>query len=872
MRPYLAVIKDSFRAAMASWVLYIMFILITLFLLVLVPVGIKEQLTSELRPFEVVDPGGLAERITRLGQQNSPSPERQIWTHLDSSLQARLVELQKPLSLEDTDDDEALATRIREVQSTVSDLIGEIRGMLPDEDFYDEQAWKDVKVDEETQELLDKKVANLSHEQLGRLNRLLFDAAFSQYVSKSTQTSLRLMYFIWEYPEAVPVRKEAFAKLVHQYLPWYLDKLVLSIGVFVAILVTAPIIPQTFEPGSLHLLLSKPISRSGLFLSKFTGGCAFILLCAIYMFTGLWLIFGLRLGIWHVGILLCIPIYIFVFAIYYTISAIASLVWRNTVVSIVIAIVFWLVCFGTGATKDRFEATFNQFRLAKIMEADDSLIAIDEENVPYVWNDGTRKWDKTFLTEEYMQWSSVAYVMPMPSTPEMAGPVYDERRGQLLAAQDSRQLAAHSRQRNQMMFGGGQAILVGQKKDDWRPVEAVPAPLLTIALLKEVDGNIVAVSRLGTIYRLTDDPLKLLEQLEELGRKDQEKKKGRAASAKENVSAKPAPDASDEKTKPSTGENGATEKDRPPAAEVSNGDDQPAAKDANVADEEAHDSGSKLDLDFDPFVEVGPNPPLTINFPSAVAMNADSGEIAVYNRATITILAKNAEGRYERKKNGPDQDGTKKLEGDEALAVGMVFGGDTLLICRGDGDVLALDAATLTVRQTYRPEPKSRARFVSVAPQGRWFAVSFHNGKLWLLDREQDEQMIHARVTGQGDISGVSFTGTNRMLVCDRTTRVSEYILGDNIKLDRRFSPRMSVFETVYRYGVYPLYVLCPKPGEFHYLVTYLLTEDETTGSEFADASAAQTQLHPWAPFWNGLIFMVVMLGCACLYFERQEF
>ena len=42
MRAYLAVIKDSFREALASRVLWILLVLITLLLLSLAPLGVKD--------------------------------------------------------------------------------------------------------------------------------------------------------------------------------------------------------------------------------------------------------------------------------------------------------------------------------------------------------------------------------------------------------------------------------------------------------------------------------------------------------------------------------------------------------------------------------------------------------------------------------------------------------------------------------------------------------------------------------------------------------------------------------------------------------------------------------------------------------------
>ncbi len=51
----------------------------------------------------------------------------------------------------------------------------------------------------------------------------------------------------------------------------------------IGLLVTAGLIPQTFEAGAIDLLLSKPVNRSLTFLTKFVGGCIFVGLAAAYL-------------------------------------------------------------------------------------------------------------------------------------------------------------------------------------------------------------------------------------------------------------------------------------------------------------------------------------------------------------------------------------------------------------------------------------------------------------------------------------------------------------------------------------------------------------------------------------------------------------
>ena len=62
MRPYFAIIKDSFRAALASRVLYVLLIFITLLLLVIAPLHIRETLDWQL-PDRGLNSQGIAKAL-----------------------------------------------------------------------------------------------------------------------------------------------------------------------------------------------------------------------------------------------------------------------------------------------------------------------------------------------------------------------------------------------------------------------------------------------------------------------------------------------------------------------------------------------------------------------------------------------------------------------------------------------------------------------------------------------------------------------------------------------------------------------------------------------------------------------------------------
>src|SRR5262245_41096389 len=95
MRPYLAIIKDSFREAIASRVLWILLSLIGLQLLLMAPAGIWLNLTTE---FAWGDIGGGPELVTKLRRASiadAPSPGKRIWSLLGSETQRKLYQLEQ---------------------------------------------------------------------------------------------------------------------------------------------------------------------------------------------------------------------------------------------------------------------------------------------------------------------------------------------------------------------------------------------------------------------------------------------------------------------------------------------------------------------------------------------------------------------------------------------------------------------------------------------------------------------------------------------------------------------------------------------------------------------------------------------------------
>ena len=79
----------------------------------------------------------------------------------------------------------------------------------------------------------------------------------------------------------------------------------ISVGFFfynsfliVATIITAGLVPSMMRKGVIDLYLSKPISRTQLLFGKVLGGLIIVLACIIFFVGGVWLIFGVKTGVW----------------------------------------------------------------------------------------------------------------------------------------------------------------------------------------------------------------------------------------------------------------------------------------------------------------------------------------------------------------------------------------------------------------------------------------------------------------------------------------------------------------------------------------------------------------------------------------------
>jgi hypothetical protein len=84
---------------------------------------------------------------------------------------------------------------------------------------------------------------------------------------------------------------------------------------------------------------------------KYIGGLAFMFLNTTLVVGGIWLILGLRSGVWAPGFLASIPVLTFQFALYYSISTIVGVTTRSSIAAILVTCFAWFLfafVIGTG--------------------------------------------------------------------------------------------------------------------------------------------------------------------------------------------------------------------------------------------------------------------------------------------------------------------------------------------------------------------------------------------------------------------------------------------------------------------------------------------------------------------------------------------
>jgi hypothetical protein len=137
--------------------------------------------------------------------------------------------------------------------------------------------------------------------------------------------------------------RAAFYKGVFQEIgvKWWLTRGAIILAIFS----TAALFPDLMTSGAIDTLLTKPIGRLRLFLTKYFLGLGFVALqVAVFSVCG-FIVIGVRASDWDPTIFLAIPIVLLYFSYLYAICVLVGVVTRSTLLAVILTVVAWFGMF-----------------------------------------------------------------------------------------------------------------------------------------------------------------------------------------------------------------------------------------------------------------------------------------------------------------------------------------------------------------------------------------------------------------------------------------------------------------------------------------------------------------------------------------------
>lgn len=823
--PYLAVIADSFRAALASRVLWIAFLAIWVLLAALAPTGYREEFTTTFRWNDFENGTQLKHRLGRALVDPQPRDVAVV------ALAEHLPEdLQRPLRRVGQGED---------VRISLRDFADGFDRLLEDEGWYDPAIWSDALRLRELRELDALAEDEIDDSLRRRRARLRIEAALPGVFRSRASRSILLTYAGHDFPADIAVDKTQFVTLINQWvMPTLINWLLGFILVFLGILVTASIIPDMLQPGSLHLLLSKPVSRPWLLLSKFVGGCAFVFLCVTQLVVGLWLIAGFRLDIWNARLLWCIPVAVFSFSVFYSVSVLAGLRWRSPILAIGVTCVFGAVCIVVGVIGGLFDSlvTRPQSLQGLAVTADHwiastrggGLVALDPD---------------TGRRNELIRSNAMGRDRVLP-------PVALDGRTVVTANVSGGRFNPYG--------SGSLDLLVLRPDNDWEPQPSLRLPPATTRLVRCGENQLLAVTT-GELWLTSRESVLQAVEAGPRTRGDAETDTANLAGWFANFWASRDRDRTDFRP---------ILPDRVALASPADVAASPAGDAVIVATR-----GRLIRLE----------PPVSPQRPGETGRR-ETRETGREMRETGQTPGETGQ-RTGEAGDGRDSAAWRLTaesipEGEPSTPIRLGLGGGLLLAARGDEPLRFFDAGTLSplgeVPWDFRGVPLAvvalgdSRRFLVISDDGR--------GRVFRLpDDAPDGRSLEAELNLR-EIEMASYDpadddpADDRLSVVHHVDRIDR-LDPDRLTLSQTVRPQLSGWRLLDRYLVSPLRVIVPPTGELGQTVTAIISgQSGVTIRESGAAEEERVRYRVLRPVISCAGFIAVMLALGCIYFSRRDF
>lgn len=133
------------------------------------------------------------------------------------------------------------------------------------------------------------------------------------------------------------------------------------------IISSASFIPSMVDKGTIDLMLSKPLSRFTILMSKYLGAVTFIGVSLVYFIGAIWFILSLKSGFWNFNFLFTILSLTFAFAVMYSIVVLIGLTTQGTVIAILVNLFLLFVLCPILAARETVIFTFVSNEVVKFI-------------------------------------------------------------------------------------------------------------------------------------------------------------------------------------------------------------------------------------------------------------------------------------------------------------------------------------------------------------------------------------------------------------------------------------------------------------------------------------------------------------------------
>ena len=797
MKPYIAVLYDSLIESVRSRVLWILMAGWLLILVALFPLSLSEEETYRVSSSDLSNPRTMLDQLAQATAGRGTRAQRAVYEKLDEGFQATLQD--------------RLRTQKR---IPVGQLVSSLNELLAKADLYDKQAWPTAERREELKELIED--TSKSPEKLQKLNRRLVDLAFPGSIRSATGQATWVTYAGMKFMDPLPFTLRQIRPFIEATLFPFIMWLGLGqIAMMVAIVVTAPMIPDMFQTGSLHLLLSKPLSRSLLFLSKYLGGCIFVAMNVGVFLVGLYMYAGLQLGIWNQGILWCIPLFIFSFMIFYSVSALVGLVWKNPIICVVLTALFWGICFTIGIIRGFSEGFLKgPPTIQSIVAIGDTPVTANQQGRLLFWNEGQKTWQVGFGEVNGQR---------------VLGPIADTKEGLLY-------------------FSRTQFVPFGLGGNGSARLDIVKLPELAS---KKAQSP-------------SEEPLGNQPEGSETGQNQIANQKDRKLWDDSRLDTAPELPAGTSEIIPwkdtflSLTPDGLFWFDREASAKAEQQKVSVLGFDLKLPQaSEAHKKLTDADWDY--------RRPIAANS----IPNTDS--IVLFSKGKLVRL--DFDGKKFKKQSSLD------IELPAETVVSLVVCDQTAIVCPDSRTPKLVDLQSMQAIGTLDAIGDKTIKRTANAQDGRvailetggklWVINKSENAQ----GSGQGNLSVNApNLTGQGSISSMAFDATGRLWVAHHVKQVDVWDK-DLSRSEKSLRPARTTPEFLYDYLINPFYLVNPKPSAIQETIQYVLRNpnNKISAVDRADLDMPQVVSDPWQPIWSNGIFIAVMLAASCWLLYRQD-